>query len=272
MKILNSLLFVVCFSFIASCIAEQEKVIIKSGLYANEYGEIRLIKENDTLMRAIFKNNEGFTFDTTLVIDYNNKLVSKPFLRFQMGGLELRNECLYIHEFSSIAYLSQFIQIKEMYTRPFYKIDEEVTVNGDVISMKGYTINGIWLVSSKEIPQRYVSIHGTIKKEKYPKDYYSTDESPQGMFRDTSIVHYRLIMEDYTIEDIPKQTFKGTTINIDNQAAFIYEFANSEAFYLDKKEPWTTEELNKKVEIKAVLVQFIEGKSVLKNWILISKN
>ncbi len=266
MKILNYLLFVACFSFTVCCTTTQKI----AGLYANEYGEIRLIEENDTLMRTIFKNNEGNVFDTTMFINYNFNLISKqdslPFLQLGMAGIELHPECLFVHEFSDFAYFPQFIQIEEMYTRPFYKVNEEVTVNGDVIFAKGTTINGIWLGDSKETHERYVSIHGTIKKEKYPKGYYSTDESPQGMFSDTSIVHYRLIMEDYIIEDVPTQTFKGSTVNIDNQAVFIYDFADSEVFYLDGLEKWEDKYLNKKITIEGTLVQFIDGKSVIKNW------
>lgn len=254
----------------ASCTTTTTQGIV--GLYANEYGEIRLIKENDTLMRTIFKNNEGNVFDTTMVINYDFNVISRqdsfPFLQLGMVGIELRHECLFVHEFSDFVNFPQFIQIEKIYTRPFYKVGKEVTVNGDVIFAKGYNINGIWLRvrGSREISERYVSIRGTIKKEKNPN--YSTDELSLQVMIDP----YWLIMENYIIKDIPKQTFKGSPINIDNQAAFIYEFAHSEAFYLDKKEPWTTEELNKEIEIEAVLVQFIDGKSVLKNWTLINKN
>jgi hypothetical protein len=249
---------------------------LESELYANEYGEISLVKKNDTVMRTIFKNNEGDVFDTLMSINHNFKMLLKqdsfPFLQFHTGGIELSHNCLFIHEFSGFAYLSQFIQIEAMYSRPFYKVNEEVTVKGDVLFSKGTKINEIWLIDAgTDIPEEYLSVCGTIKKEKYPMDYYSTEASPQGMFSDTSIVHYRLIMEDYTIEKIPKQLFNGTAVNIDNQAAFISDLACSEAYYLDKKKPWKEEELNNRIAIEAVLIQTHRGKSVLKNWQIVEK-
>lgn len=237
MKTLIILLFVACFCVSACCatgkqenVSDDNKEMI-GELYANEYGEIRLIKVNNTSMRTIFENNEGKVLDTTMFINYDFNLIQKhdslPFLQLGMSGIELRNECLFVHDFSNIAYLSQLIRIEEMYTRPFYKIGKELTVDGDVTFAKGYTINGIWLSEndSQKIPERYVSIHGAIRKEKYPIDYYSTDESPQGMFgSDTSIIHYRLIMEDYTINDIPQSENLKAIITLHSAARYINHY------------------------------------------------
>ena len=60
---------------------------------------------------------------------------------------------------------------------------------------------------------KYLTAEGVIKKEKYPKAYYSTNESEQGIFSDTSIAHYRLIMEDYEIKEFPKHIYKIVIIN-----------------------------------------------------------
>lgn len=280
---MKNLIYILFFSFVTlSCNTKQkqenivtEKTNVKEELYANEYGEVRLIRENDTLMRTIFKNNEGDIFDTTMFINYHSNLILKrdtfPLLQCGMAGIELHNEYLYVHDFSNMATMSQFTRIENIYTRPFYKLNDTVTIKGDIISSKGLTIDGIWLNNTKNerTPEKYIAVKGIIKKEKYPIDYYSTDESPQGMFSDTNIIHYRLIMNDYSIQEIPTYRYKGTTFNQDNQAAFIYEFADSELFFLDNKEPWPENELNKEIVIDAVLVQFINGKSVLKNWEII---
>jgi hypothetical protein len=87
------------------------------------------------------------------------------------------------------------------------------------------------------------------------------------MFSDISVAHYRLILESYEIKEIPTTIFRGKTMNIGGRAAFIYEFADSEAFFLDGKEDeWKMSELNKEIKIEAVLVQDRTGCSVLKNW------
>ena len=158
-----------------------------------------------------------------------------------------------------------------MKERPFYKIGKKVTVTGEVRFQRGGTptINGIYLKKYTKKLDNYFAIEGVIKKEKYPIEYYSTEESPQGMFSDTSITHYRLIMENYEVKELPQQIYKGTTINVSGKAAFVWEFADSEIYFFDNKEPWSKKELDKKIEIKAVLIQDITEKSVLKNWKII---
>jgi len=275
MKTINIKILTICLVVISNlAIAQQINIKNVEGLYANEYGEVRLIRKNDTIMRAVFKNNEGEVFDTLMQINYNFKLKQRrsnyPFLQLNWGGLELQEECLYVREYSSWQFLASFIQIQKMYTRPFYKIDEEVTVKGEVYFQKGGTlINGIYLINYYKKGKQYSTVEGIIKKEKYPIGYYSTDESPQGMFSDSSIIHYRLIMEDYEVKELSKQTYKGTAINSNHQAAFIWEFADSEIYYFDKKEPWSKRELNKGIIIEAVLIQDNVGKSILKNWKII---
>ncbi len=266
MKILT-----ICLILIPNLIFAQ-KINIEAieGLYANEYGQVKLTKKNDSLIRTIFKNNKEEIFDTLMQINYNFKLKQRrgkyPFLQLNWGGLELQGNCLYVREFSSWQFLASFINIEKMYTRAFYKINEKVTIKGEIHSFKGSTINGIYLKNNFKKANQYSIVEGIIKKEKYPISFYSTDESPQGMFSDTSIIHYRLIMEDYTVKELPKQTYKGTTINNNYEAAFIWEFADSEIYFFDKKEPWSKRELNKEIKIKAILVQDNVGKSILKNW------
>ncbi len=203
----NYILIIGLFVFTACSEAQIAKKEIQGELYANEYGEIILTRVNDSLMRTIFKNNKGDVFDTIMLIKYDSKLFvtgdSLPFLQLKMGGLSLYNECLYVRELSSMAYLQCFIEIEKMYIRPFYKIGEKVTIKGEARFHKGgTTINGIYLKGFKKSKERNIVVHGIINKEKYPIGYYSTKESPQGMFSDTSIVHYRLIIDDYTFEKL----------------------------------------------------------------------
>ncbi|PKP03153.1 MAG: hypothetical protein CVU11_09315 [Bacteroidetes bacterium HGW-Bacteroidetes-6] len=79
--------------------------------------------------------------------------------------------------------------------------------------------------------------------------------------------------EIWLITDIYKvskrSTFVGTAAMNDGQAMFIYDFALSEAFYLDGLTSWDNKYLNKKITIEGVLIQFIDGKSVIKDWKII---
>ncbi len=242
-----------------------------SGFYANEYGEISLKKINNLKTEVSFKNNDGDVFDTIMFADYDFKMIkmsdSLPFLSFDpKAGIELRTECLFVHEFSAGIFLSQFIRIEKMFLRPFYKVGVPVRLKGDInLSKGGATIDGIYLRNYKS-EQGYFNVTGIILKERFPIAYYSTKESPQGMFGDTSVAHYRLIMSDYEVTKPTPQHYKGKLLNNAGRAALIWEFADSEVFYFEKKTLWAEEMVGKEVVIEAVLVQERGKGSVLKNW------
>jgi hypothetical protein len=66
-----------------------------------------------------------------------------------------------------------------------------------------------------------------------------------------------------------KSTFVGTAVMSEGKAMFIWDFADSEAYYLDGLQAWDSRYLNKKIRVEGVLVQFIDGKSVIKDWKII---
>ena len=262
-------MFLLTVSIVA--IAQQTSI---EGIYANEYGEVQLSIKNDSTIRTIFKNNEGAIFDTLMIIKNDFKLSSNqnhlPFLQLHWGGLELHNNRLYVREYSNLLFLASYIQIQEMYTRAFYKIDKSTTIKGEVKFTKGGAIlNGIYLIDYNKTPSKHIAVTGIITKETYPIDYYSTEASPQGMFGDTSIIYYRLVLKDYKINDLSKQIFTGTTINVNNQAAFAWEFADSEIYFLEQSKVWSKTQLYKEITIEAILIHDSVGKSILTNWEII---
>ena len=247
------------------------------GLYLNEYGEILIKKKNEELVEVLFKNNAGDEYKTEMGISYDFSLMepvdSLPFLTWRKGGLFLEKGSVSIMEFSARAFLTDHIRIKEMYTRKFYKEGYELKLKAKLIQNKSLvTVDGFHLKDYRG-RDNFVKVQGKVKKEKYPIAYYSTDESPQGVFgSDTSIVHYRLVLEDYTIlENYPKEKLVGYTINIDNRAGFIYEFADSAVYLFDKRRPWKEEELNRKIELEAVLLHE-NGETILKDWKILGPN
>ncbi len=66
------------------------------------------------------------------------------------------------------------------------------------------------------------------------------------------------------------RTFEGTAIMSDGRALFVWDFADSEAFYLDGVSTWDPKYLNKKICVEGELIQFIDGKSVIKNWKIVA--
>jgi hypothetical protein len=66
-----------------------------------------------------------------------------------------------------------------------------------------------------------------------------------------------------------RRTFVGTSIMSNDKAMFIWDFADSEAFYLDGLNTWDEKHLNKQITVEGVLIQFIDGKSLIKDWKII---
>lgn len=276
--LLVSVAIIVACGFTANQNSSEPHVEIPDGtIYANEYGQIELIEMNDTSMRTIFSNNNNVVFDTVMKINYNSLLLPKdsfPLLQLRTSGVKIFENRLEVHDFAGPAYLQMYTNIEHIYDRPFYKINEKITIADEIKNPKGgRRIDGIYLFENSEYTDEYsnefVHLTGIVTKEKYPREYYSAPDGPQGMFGDTTEIHYRLVVKDYTIEVIKKESMTGTTMNINEQAAFIWDYADSEAYYLDGHDAWTEKELHKKITIEGVLVQFIDGKSVIKAWRII---
>lgn len=174
-------------------------------VFVNENAEIKLSYLNDSTVKTHFKNNEGISFDTTMKISEKGKINPdtsiSSYLRFNMGGLILYGDSLRIVEYSSMLYLTRFIKFPEMYSRSFYKTEKKITLSGEVLFHKGGpTLNGVYL-KNYEGRQGNARLKGYIEKEPFPREYYSTSESPQGMFSDTTKTYFRLVMKEYEIQN-----------------------------------------------------------------------
>ncbi|MBK9590829.1 MAG: hypothetical protein IPO32_04725 [Crocinitomicaceae bacterium] len=242
-------------------------------IYANEFGEIRLTELDDSTMRTAFYNNEKKVFDTLMKIDYHFKLLQNdgyPFLHLRTGGIKMRENRLEIYDFAGPAYMAMYVDIENIYDRPFYKLNDTIVINDLVKHQKGgEQINGMYISADTDLPTDFVSIKGIATKEKYPREYYSTADGPQGMFSDTTKIYYRLVIKPIEVKTPPRQRMTGRTKNIDGRAAFIWDLADSEAYYLDQQQPWNENELDKKITIEGVLIQFEDGRSVVKNWMYV---
>lgn len=261
----------------------QEKPVseIQTYVYASSEGQIKLSRLTDSTYFTVFTNNEGFQMDTTLTVgkkeDYRRMLYISPrdsvenFLQYKKGALVVYENRIDVHDFTSIAQIALETQIRGIYDVPFYLTGAEITVKGDIYSGKvGHHVNGIHL-GFEELPgsnsDSYYEVTGIVSKEAYPVEYYSTDESPQGMFdSDTSKKYYRLVMEDPEIQLPEKEYFKGTTINDSNgRAGIAWELADSELYLIwGKEEGWPENELGKDIGVNAVYV-YENGISWLKN-------
>ena len=71
-----------------------------------------------------------------------------------------------------------------------------------------------------------------------------------------------------SLEEEPTYQYTGTAQTIDSCRALIWEFADSEAFYLDGDsiQPWPAEMEGKEITIDGILVQKPGEKSVIKRW------
>ena len=284
----------------------EENQEVSGNIFINEYGQIELTKISDTSWQTRITNNDGFNFDTLLytypftnITDFydvdNNCIISNEensFLLaryfncsdsnlFSISVLEhinVNNGVLWVNSSPLISAMNYGRLGREsnmqtiLYLAPFYKISQKVKISGKHISSKGLnSIGRVYLLNHDFENQQYYELEGKVSKELWPIDYYSTDESPQGIFgNDTSVKHYRIILND--IKDVTPEpfTYKGTTINISSgKAAISWEFADSEAYILDEHPLWTKEEELKNITVSGILIQNENG-SVLKNWKIIT--
>jgi hypothetical protein len=265
----------------ACCAADGKPTLMEDSVpdscgyrYANAGGDVCIRQINDTLYQTTFTNNEGFVFDTVLVCQPVTSQLwfmtrggnKAKYLRFGWGGLLFDETKVQAHEFSSWARLNSYTENPNAYD-PFYRVGKEVTVKGDLMRMKGgYLLDGIYLLNC-DASDGYRHVTGVIEKEKFPRAYYSTSDGPQGMFGDdTTEIHYRLVMREYKIVEPEKYLYRGSTYNdSEGRPGIAWEYADSEGYLIwGKDEPWTKDELNKVVEVNAVLVQDQTG-SWLKN-------
>ncbi len=66
-----------------------------------------------------------------------------------------------------------------------------------------------------------------------------------------------------------RTTFTGVTMVSDGRALFVSDFSDDIAFQLDGIDTWDKKYLDKRITVEGILVQFVEGKSVIKDWKII---
>jgi hypothetical protein len=246
-----------------------------SMLYINEQGQVKLTKVNDSLWKVAFETLDEYSYDTTLIVSNKQDAIRvKPsdeifFLEYNWGGLSVSESKVEILEFSSFGRLAYESGMSQIYTLPFVRTDKEISYYGDLEYSKGHAImDGIFFDPNlnKDKDGKFYKVKGTVVREPFPRSFYSTPDSPQGMFSDTSKTYYRLLFKDYEIEEPEYQTYTGTAINNSKgQACIAWEFADSEAFILEGRDKWKSEEIGKQVKVKGYLWQGNKG-SILKNW------
>jgi len=267
-----------------SCNAQVERLDEETGLelstelYISEFGQLRINQLNDTLFETFFENNVGHQFDTSMVLVQNDSIfmmestdTNSFTIRYNWGGLCFFDNKVQVYDFAGYGLLGTQTNMWEIYSKPFYKTRVKHTIKGDVIQSKSIrTIGNVHLTETEIKSGKYYELEGELVKEKWPSAYYSTDESPQGIFgSDTTVIHYRLVMKN--VKDVTPKPFvySGSTINISTgEAAIAWDWADSEAYILDNHAPWTKEEELKPIAVKGILIQNEKG-SFLKNWEII---
>lgn len=249
--------------------------------YVNSYGKIALKRITDSSYQTTFTNNDGFQLDTVLkafdegeyakilYIDPNDTL--QKILQFGTGALAIYKHRIEVHDFTSVAWIAMKTQIPQIYEHPFFLTSQEITIKGDIHRQKRGQMLGEINLQNADMPgensETYFEVTGTIVKEEYPIEFYSTNESPQGMFdSDTSQKHYRLTMVDPEITLPQSMVYKGTKVNDSNgNAAMAWELADSEIYLIwGKEEAWKENEVGEEIEVTACYVNQ-NGRSWLKN-------
>ena len=276
-----SLLFLIAASSCQGQVTDspnKEKPVTNENIYISQHGQVELNQLNDSTWQTTFTNNQDFLFDTIMIkAAETNKssIFNNPdeqfFLKYHWGGLSVLKDRIYVVELSSYGLLGTQTDMWGMYQDPFFKLNQTTTLKGNIKGSKGLmAMEGVYFLDNKITSSQYYELEGEITKEKWPTAYYSTEESPQGIFgNDTTIEHYRLVMKSPKDVTPEMREFNGSTINISTgEASIIWEFADSEAYILEGHEPWKKSEEHQIIKVKGILVQNSYG-SILKNWEII---
>lgn len=176
--------------------------------YCNEFGEVLLVPQ-DSSYKVTFYKNDSVVFDTLFYLNRNQDIFDtaytrgKNILQLRYSFIIFDEHTLTVQDISNIAYMPAKTGIKNLYFRDFYRCDTTTIINGKLTFGKGGPrIEGIYL-DQKIVTNdtNIVQIKGKIIKEKYPRAFYSTHESPQGMFPDTTGDHYRLVLKNSELAD-----------------------------------------------------------------------
>ncbi|MEO9532742.1 MAG: hypothetical protein ABJG68_17105 [Crocinitomicaceae bacterium] len=262
--------------FTTSCSSQETAKVennyedsLTGNLYVSEFGQLYILQLNDTLFQTSFENNDGFQFDTTMVLVQDDSVFLHPntaedsfTLRYNWGGLffyDNQNQ-IQVYDFAGYGMLGAQTEMWEIYSNPFYKDGAKVTIQGEYgnrISDSTKKVKGINIepYCGIEIEKAYYNITGGISKVSY------IDDSKKEQFA--------LVLSNCQFDKPENFTYEGSTINISTgEAAISWNWADSEAYILEDHTPWTKEEEFKSIKVEGYLVQNEKG-SYLKNWKII---
>lgn len=172
--------------------AKEEPMQIANE-YENEFGKIKIVNKEGSKLAFVVTDNDKSSrgFIMRAGIETASTENSGCVVEVKDNQLIVKGEC-------------DQTPIEQFLTRPFFVLDSNITIEGDIlVSKAGATIEGIYLKDYQgKTSMTAVKVQGIIQKEPYPRAYYSTHESPQGMFPDDGKVRYRLILENYIISPI----------------------------------------------------------------------
>lgn len=167
--------------------------------YGNENGTLQLAQLTDSTYRVVFENNAGKIFDTTAFvrsffggIEYEEE----PFLQIGTGGLVREKDGVFVHDFTGIATMLLCTEIRAIYTRKFYRLNEQIRLVGRLKGAKdGKTIQGVYIPPMQIRIGDYFEALGKIKREKYIVWNGLSADKGGGVDLDTAQVGYRLVFE-----------------------------------------------------------------------------
>lgn len=252
----------------------QETKDDTSLMYIHPEGDLLLQQINDSSWNVSFTNLEGHSFDSVLIASNDRWFFDSfrqkdeiAFLKIGLGGMSLSQSAVSVFEFGGYGVLAHLTEMPHIYNQPLVRSNQEVSIYGDLIRSKSLlSVNGVYL--EDVYPPKdgtYMKVVGTVKREKWPIEYVSTDESPQGAVG-ADEESYRLVFVMPKISVPENEIYEGYPVNMDEGiAAIAWDFADSEAYILEGRESWTEEELEQKIKVSGHLIQGPQG-SILKNW------
>lgn len=231
------------------------------GTYIHPNGILKVKRLNDSIVEIDIKSENGKK--TTLTAE-KSKVVSPDLFRLSANNREfykvnIQGICMFMignnridfEEFGGLAVLAYLTDVKDLDKTFAYKENTQVEVRGKLKRLNKRTkINDVFIsnLSEEYNEDDYLVLKGVVS---YDKDIIDGKS------------WYQYYIKPNEVNKLP--TYKGSTLNQEDEALFIWDFADSESYRLNGIKHWSTAYTDKQIEVAGNLVHNESG-SVIYDW------
>lgn len=244
------------------------------GTYIHKNGKVKVTKSLNESYDFTFTNHEGFVFKA----EYK-KIEKRPFYMLPLSSksvffrsdsvsgisiMEINGGRLYTHELGGFAALDYYTKIEDLYDFSFYKNEETEYTETLNVGKDKWCYFGEIHIPCSAVPDSLTKNGSTSYFDRYFKVKGQVEVE---LYKSEGKDYKRYVMKTPKFLPANLSTYTGHSLNQNGKALFIWEFADSEMYYLEGIDEWGEYQNNKKITVVGELNQGKKG-AVIKNWII----